>query len=211
MHPPSLATVTCAATADRDRVRLLDLEVVVGLTGTGVRQVLETILPDDALRPAIRTAGLQEFERKMSAQLFLRSMVISASTGYGGRQADAMKIFFESGATKVVRGAFSSWLGGSLERVLDVVRERALAYTAAQPLDLLDLLQSCERHGVQCVIRLKENWKPKVDNVARGAVRGILLPGLDLDLLLDFEILALDGTVIDADVRNASAARASLY
>jgi IS4 transposase len=38
-------------------------------------------------------------------------------------------------------------------------------------------------------------------------VRGVLLPGLDLDLLLDFEILALDGKVIDADVRVGSGPR----
>ncbi len=285
--------VTCAATADHDRVRLLDLEVTVGLTGAGVREVFETILPDDVLLPAIRAAGLQERERKMNALLFLRSMIISASTGYGGRQADAMKIYFESGAKKVVRGAFYSWFGRPLEQVLDVVRNRALAYAAAQPLDLpgllgaevrdwhivdsttvklddalkdeypgtgdyaalkihkrfsvgigttigyhlsparehdaphlkvdeswrglglladlgyasLDLLQSCERHGVQYVIRLKENWKPKVDHVARGSVRGVLLPGHDLDLLLDSETLVLDGKVIDADVRVGSGAR----
>ncbi len=65
----------------------------------------------------------------------------------------------------------------------------------------LDLLQSCERHGVHYVIRLKENWKPRVDHVARGTLRSTLLPGLDLDVLLDAEILALDGKVIDADVR----------
>jgi hypothetical protein len=79
--------MTCAATADRDRVCLLDLEVAVGLTGTGVREVFETILPDDVRLPAIRAAGPQERERKMNALLFLRSMIISASTGYGGRQA----------------------------------------------------------------------------------------------------------------------------
>jgi len=128
--------MTCAATADHDRVRLLDLEVAVGLTGSGVREVFETILPDDVLLPAIRAAGLQERERKMNAMLFLRSMIISASTGYGGRQANAMKIYFKSGAKKVVRGAFYSWFGRPLEQVLDVVRDRALAYAAAQPLDL---------------------------------------------------------------------------
>jgi hypothetical protein len=164
--------MTCAATADRDRVRLLDLEVAVGLTEARVREVFKSILPDDVLLPANRAAGLQERERKMNAPLFLRSMIISASTGYGGRQADAMKICFESGAKKVVRGPCTP-----------------------------------ARHGVHYVIRLKENWKPKVDHVARSSVRGVLLPGLDLDLLLDFEILALDGKVIDADVRVGSGPR----
>jgi hypothetical protein len=65
----------------------------------------------------------------------------------------------------------------------------------------LDLLQACDRHGVHYVIRLKENWKPKVDHVARGELSGAFVPGLDLDVLLDAEVLKLDGKVIDADVR----------
>jgi hypothetical protein len=259
----------------------------VAITGSGLREVFETILPEDVLVSAVRSAGLQERERKLNALLLLRSMIISASTGYGGRQADAMKMYFESGAEKVVRGAFYAWFGPALERVLDVVRGRALAYAAAQPLDLpgvlgaevrdwhivdsttvrlddslkdeypgagdyaalkihkrfsvglgttigyhlsparehdaphlkideswrglglladlgyasLGLLQSCDRHGVHYVIRLKENWKPKVDHVARGELSSAFVPGLDLDLLLHAEVLKLDGKVIDADVR----------
>jgi hypothetical protein len=49
-----------------------------------LREMFETSLPDDVLLPAIRTAGLRERERKMNTLLFLRSMIISASTGYGG-------------------------------------------------------------------------------------------------------------------------------
>lgn len=278
--------LTCASTADRDRVPFF-WEVDVGLRGVDVREVYETVLPDEVLLPAVKAAGLQERERKMNALLLLRSMVISASTGYGGRQADAMKVYFESGGEQVVRGAFYSWFGRPLEKVLETVRDRALSFAAAQPLDLpgllgaevrdwhivdattvrlddalkkeypgagdyaalkihkrfsvgigttiayhvsparehesphlkldeswrglgllvdlgyasLDLLQSCERHGVHYVIRLKENWKPRVDHVARGTLRGTLFPGLDLDLLIDSETLLLDGKVIDADVR----------
>jgi hypothetical protein len=32
----------------------------------------------------------------------------------------------------------------------------------------LDRLQACDTHGVHYVIRLKDNWKPKVDYLARG-------------------------------------------
>jgi hypothetical protein len=193
----------------------------------------------------------------------------------------------------VVRGAFYSWFGPELERVLNAVRDRALAYALAQPLDLpgvlgaevrdwhifdsttvrlddalkkeypgagdyaalkihkrfsvglgttigyhlsparehdaphlrideswrglglladlgyasLDLLRTCERCGVHYVIRLKENWKPKVDHVARGTLRETFAPGTDLDLLIDAETLVLDGKVIDADVRVGRGAR----
>jgi Transposase DDE domain len=279
--------LTCAAPIEHDRLRLRTREVAVAITGGRLREVFETILPEDALMAAVRAAGLQERERKLDALALLRSMVISASTGYGGRQADAMKLYFQSGTKKVVRGAFYSWFGRPLEQVLEVVRGRALSYAAAQPLDLpgvlgaevrdwhifdsttvrlddalkgeypgagdyaalkihkrfsvglgttigyhlsparehdaphlkideswrglglladlgyasLDLLQSCDRHGVHYVIRLKENWKPKVDHVARGELSGAFMPGLDLDVLLDAEVLKLDGKVIDADVR----------
>ena len=38
-------------------------------------------------------------------------------------------------------------------------------------------------------------------DVARGELSGAFMPGLDLDVLLDAEVLKLDGKVIDADVR----------
>jgi hypothetical protein len=64
----------------------------------------------------------------------------------------------------------------------------------------LDRLRACDTHGVRFVIRLKENWKPKVDYIARGQVTQTFFPGTDLDMLLEQEILVLDGRVIDADV-----------
>ncbi|MBK8480362.1 MAG: transposase [Proteobacteria bacterium] len=64
----------------------------------------------------------------------------------------------------------------------------------------LKLLSSCDRYGVSYVLRLKENWKPKVLHVARGSVSRTFAPGTDLDLLLQREVLKLDGKVIDADV-----------
>jgi hypothetical protein len=283
----------CAAPIHRDRVGLLTWEAAVAMTGGDVREVFETILPDDVLMAAVRAAGFQERERKLNALVFLRTMITAASTGYGGRQADAMKLYFESGAEKVARGAFYAWFGPELERVLEAVRDRALSYAARQRLDLpgvlgaevrdwhiydsttvrlddalkgeypgagdyaalkihkrfsvglgttiayhlsparehdaphlrideswrglglladlgyasLDLLQRCERYGVHFVIRLKENWKPKIDHVARGSLNATFAPGSDLDLLLDSEVLALDGKIIDADVRVGSGSR----
>jgi hypothetical protein len=64
----------------------------------------------------------------------------------------------------------------------------------------LERLRACETHGVRFVIRLKENWKPKVDYIARGQVTQEFFPGTDLDALLEQETLVLDGRVIDADV-----------
>jgi hypothetical protein len=61
-------------------------------------------------------------------------------------------------------------------------------------------LRACDTHGVRYVIRLQENWKPKVDHLARGQVTQEVFPGTDFDALLDDETLILDGRAIDADV-----------
>jgi hypothetical protein len=51
------------------------------------------------------------------------------------------------------------------------------------------------------VIRLKDDWKPKVDHIARGQVTQEFVRGTDLDALLEDQILILDGRAIDADVQ----------
>jgi putative transposase len=61
-------------------------------------------------------------------------------------------------------------------------------------------LRACEAHGVPFVIRLKDNWKPKVDYIARGQVTRTFFPGTNLDTLLAEDILMRDGRAIDADV-----------
>ena len=38
-------------------------------------------------------------------------MVIAAATGYGGRQADVMRFYFDSGGEQVVRDSFYRWFG----------------------------------------------------------------------------------------------------
>ena len=64
----------------------------------------------------------------------------------------------------------------------------------------IERLRACDAHGVSVVIRLKDNWKPKVDYIARGQVTQSFFPGTDLDALLADETLVLDGQAIDADV-----------
>jgi hypothetical protein len=61
-------------------------------------------------------------------------------------------------------------------------------------------LRACEAHAVPFVIRLKDHWKPKVDDSARGQVTQEFWPGTDRDALLAAETLRLAGRGIDADV-----------
>jgi hypothetical protein len=51
------------------------------------------------------------------------------------------------------------------------------------------------------VIRLKANWKPKVDSLARGQITQECFPGTDFAALLADETLVRDGRAMDADVR----------
>jgi len=67
----------------------------VSVNASDLREVFETVLPEAALRAAVEAAGLQERERKLSAQRLLRAVAISAATGHGGRQADVTRLYFE--------------------------------------------------------------------------------------------------------------------
>lgn len=61
-------------------------------------------------------------------------------------------------------------------------------------------LAECETYDVRFVMRLKHNWKPRVDRLVRGTITREVLGGEDFDVLLDKDVLHLDGRAIDADV-----------
>jgi hypothetical protein len=61
-------------------------------------------------------------------------------------------------------------------------------------------IAECRKHDVKFVMRLKENWKPTVDRLLRGAAFPDAVEGADFDALLDEDIVVLDGHAIDADV-----------
>jgi hypothetical protein len=256
------------------------------MRGEDLEELLKAIIPDEVLESLVREAKLQERARKLDPLALVRATLLAAAAGHGGREAAVMRQYFELGSARVVRGGFYAWFNPSLERVLEGVRDRCLAYVDAQPRDLPgvlgahvrdwhivdsttirlhdalmaeypgagdyaalkvhkrysvgvgttigyhlspardhdaphlrvdaswrglgllvdlgyashDLLRACEEHDVRYVIRLKENWKPKVKHIARGTVSRTFFPGTDLDALLADETIVLDGKVIDADV-----------
>jgi len=61
-------------------------------------------------------------------------------------------------------------------------------------------IAECRTFDVKFVMRLKENWKPKVDRLVRGAAFPDAVEGADFDALLEDEVVLLDGHAIDADV-----------
>lgn len=101
-----------------------------------VREVFETILPEETIERCIVETKFQLREHKLQVMALLRAMIIAASTGYGGRQADILRIYLESGVPKVVRGAFYSWFGKPLATLMASVSRFALDYVQAQPVDL---------------------------------------------------------------------------
>jgi putative transposase len=62
-------------------------------------------------------------------------------------------------------------------------------------------LAACETHDVRFVMRLKEHWRTKVDRLVRGSIAREVFGGEDFDVLLDNDVLHLDGRAIDADVK----------
>jgi Transposase DDE domain len=263
-----------------------DLLACMAMLGSDVREVFEAVIPDEALSALVEHTGFQQRERKRDALMFIRTMIVSAASGRGGRQAEVMTDYFHADARRVARSSFYKWFDPACESVMDAVRTRALHYARSQPLDLpgvlgkhvrdwhivdsttvklskaligeyrgtghyaalkvhkrfsvgvgttidyrlsearehdalnfqldeswrglgllcdlgyasMKLLGECEQYNVRYVMRLKDSWKPKVLEVVRGTLTATFTPGTDLDVLLDDEVLLLDGKIIDVDV-----------
>jgi putative transposase len=256
------------------------------LDGEQVRKIFEAVLPDSELMGIVNKAHFEERSRKRDAVALLRAMVIAAATGYGGRQRDVARLYFDNGAPEVCRGGFYAWFGTELEEAMYQVSQRATAYAKTLPLDLPPLLSqyardfhivdstviklpqelfaeypgagsyaalkvhkrlsvglgtlvdyhlSCARDhdaphlvldeswrglGLLCdlgyaslkllrdseqlemvyVIRLKEDWKPRVQELHQGEVESTFFSGTGLKVLLEEKTLRLDGHGIDATV-----------
>ncbi len=64
----------------------------------------------------------------------------------------------------------------------------------------LERIRECDRRGAFYVMRLKENWKPRILRLHRGDVRAEICPEADFDLTLADEKVALKGRCVDATV-----------
>lgn len=61
-------------------------------------------------------------------------------------------------------------------------------------------LRDCIEYNVKFVVRLKENWKAHILEIKRGEVKRNLFRSADFDVLLEEEIIILDGKAVDAIV-----------
>jgi putative transposase len=106
------------------------------MTGDEVRAVFEQMLPQDALNRLCQQCGVIERQRKLTLVMLVRAMVISAGTPGGAYQADVLRAYLESEVPRVTRAAFYRWFDEPLERFMEALAQRALAYARAQQVDL---------------------------------------------------------------------------
>lgn len=255
------------------------------MTGEDVREVFETILPQQDIERLCVQCGVIERQRKLHLGMLVRAMVIAAGTPGGAYQADILRSYVECAVPRVARSAFYRWFDEPRGQFMAALADRALGYARAQQVDLTGILGgvkdwyivdsttvhvrdalrdefpgtgdyaavtvhkvlsvgggapvsyhfsparepdsrhltiddswrgcglladlayaslarlwACNDYGVRFVIRLKDNWKPKVDHIARGHVSQEFFPGADRDALLEQDLLLLDGRAIDAAV-----------
>jgi putative transposase len=106
------------------------------MTGDEVRQVCETILPQEEIDRLCEPFGVIERQRKLNLGMFVRAMVISAGTPGDAYQAHALRSSLECEVPSVARSACYRWFDEPLERFMAALADRALAYAQAQPVDL---------------------------------------------------------------------------
>jgi hypothetical protein len=106
------------------------------MTGNEGRAVFEELLPQGEINRLCRQCGVIERQRKLNLAMLVRAMVMSAGTPGGAYQADILRAYLESEVPRVTRAAFYRWFDEPLERFMEALAQRALAYARAQQVDL---------------------------------------------------------------------------
>jgi putative transposase len=110
------------------------------MTGEDVREVFETILPQQDIARLCAPCGVLERQRKLHLGMLVWAMVIAAGTPGGAYQADILRSYVEGEVPRVARAAFYRWFDEPLERFMAALAERALAYARGQQVDLTGIL-----------------------------------------------------------------------
>jgi hypothetical protein len=85
------------------------------MTGDEVRQVFETMLPQEEIDRLCLQCAVIERQCKLNLGMFVRAMVISAGTLGGAYQADVLRSYLEFEVPRVARSAFYRWFDEPLE------------------------------------------------------------------------------------------------
>jgi Transposase DDE domain len=106
------------------------------MTGDDVRTVFEQMLPQDEIDRLCQPCGVIARQRKLDLGMLVRAMVISAGTPGGAYQADVLRSYLECDVPRVTCAACYRWFDEALERFMEALVQRALAYARAQQVDL---------------------------------------------------------------------------
>jgi hypothetical protein len=105
------------------------------MTGEEVRQVFETRLPQDESDRLGLQGGVIERQRQLDLGMFVRAW--SSRLGrQGAPTADVLRSSLEFEGPRVARSAFYRWFDEPLERFMEALAERALAYARAPQVEL---------------------------------------------------------------------------
>ena len=97
------------------------------MTGEAVRQVFETMLPQDEIDRLCLPCGVIERQRQRDLGMLVRAMVIAAGTPGGASQADVVRSYLACEVPRVARSACYRWVDEPLERFMEALAERARA------------------------------------------------------------------------------------
>jgi hypothetical protein len=145
-------------------------------------------------------SGVQDWYIVDSTTVTVRDALLEACPGTGDDAALKVHTVLSVGCGAPVRDHFSPAREHDRRPLQSDESWRGYGLLADLAYASLARLRACEVHSVCFVLRLKDNWKPKVDSMARGQVTRELFPGTACDALLDDDTLTLDGQAIDADV-----------
>jgi hypothetical protein len=102
------------------------------MTGDEGRQVVEAMLPQEELDRLCAAVGAIERPRQLHRGMCVRAMVLSAGTPGGASQAEAWRSDLECAVPSGARSAGYRWFDAPLERCMEALAQRALAYAQAQ-------------------------------------------------------------------------------
>ena len=178
-------------------------QVMLDVSGRALRYA--NSLPRDL--PGVLGRHVQDWLIVDSSTVKLHDDLFGEYPGAGDYAALKVHKFFSVGLGTTLRYHISPAREHDSKHLVIDETWRGLGLLADLGYASLDRLAACERHDVRFVIRLKNNWKPKVTSVQLGKVLPHFCKGSDFDFVIADGAIHLDGSPIDATVELGAGAR----
>ena len=105
-----------------------------------VRELFETVLPNEFIAEAARRLGVQERQRVLDPVELVMSLVLMGGTAEAGRIAATIRDYFDRGNKQVARSAYYRWFDAQLLALMVELVERAKAHVRSMPRHLPGIL-----------------------------------------------------------------------